>query len=109
MAKIIPFRRLRTITLPYRRKHRIEIRVIDQYFPEETRWSLQRANQLAAGFSANCGFTDVRARRQRWHEFAVSSRLIGRYARLVEPFVARGQAEVFIDGRALRIAAKRWA
>lgn len=109
MPKIIPFKRLPALTIPIRRCHNISVRVIDEDYPEETRWNYQRVVQNGGSFIANKGFTDVRARRQRWHYFQVSNRLVARFARQSESFVTRGLVEVRIDGKALRMPSRRRA
>jgi len=83
MAKIIPLRRHKAIHVKTTSKHRVRLRVTDPHFPEETRWDVQRPVQNA-----------------------VSHRLVSRFARQIEPYAARGQVEVKIDGKPVRLVKK---
>jgi len=106
MAKIIPLRRHKAIHVKTTSKHRVRLRVTDPHFPEETRWDVQRPVQNAGSFGALKGFNDRCARAGRWHAFDVSHRLVSRFARQIEPYAARGQVEVKIDGKPVRLVKK---
>ncbi|PTE09715.1 hypothetical protein [Mesorhizobium helmanticense] len=106
MAKIIQLRRHQAISVKAKSKHRVRLRVTDGAYPEETRWDVQRPIQNAGSFRALNGFDDRCARSGRWHAFEVSHRLISRFARQIEPYAARNQVEVRIDGQAVRMVKK---
>lgn len=94
---------------PIRRRHLVAIRVVDSSEPEWTRWQAQWAIQSSGilGFGALNGFTDSAARRQRWHQFLVSHRRIGRFARRIGHLVDGQRVEVRIDGSLLRPSSRR--
>ncbi len=106
MGTIIPLRRHKSIRVKKAVKHSVRVRVTDEYYPEETRWDVQRPVQNAGSFKALRGFDDACARAGTWHSFQVSHRLISRFGRQIEPYAARGQVEVRIDGQPLRLVRK---
>ena len=107
MGKVIPFRRLQSINLQKRQRHTVRLCVIDEWYPEDTRWCVQRVVQSAGSFRANKGFNDELARNHGWHQFRVSKRLISRFAKQVEPYVTRKQVTATIDGHALTLPVRK--
>jgi len=106
MPTVISLRRHSPIKIKNSMKHIISIRVTDHYYPEESRYDAQRPVQNAGSFRALSGFNDACARSGRWHRFPVAHKLVPRFARQIEPYVARGQVEVRIDGKTMSLLKK---
>jgi len=113
MAKIIQFPSAVSYTaLRVRRgsQHDVSVRVLDSKRPKEARWHLQFAIQRSASFRALRGFTDLAARRQQWHDFAVNrTQLLRRFLIDVETLVAAGRVAIVVDGTRVRIASGKVA
>ncbi|WP_206453813.1 hypothetical protein [Aurantimonas marina] len=110
MAKILTFRssRIQPLTVHSGSKHRVTIKILDEWKPRQTRMIMQVSISDAASFKALNGFTDAAVANGYVHKFSVGRTvLLRRFIADTTDLVSDGLVAIKVDGAMVRPRIKK--